>query len=135
MYYICEDREKISPKRVQELLQQSYWANKRTLEAIETSMEHSLLYGVFDDTSGEQVAFARVITDFATTWYLCDVIVDKAHRGNGIGKMMIDHITSDPRLKDVFGMLLTKDAHGLYAQYGFKPKEGIYMGYDGKPEF
>ena len=134
MYYICEDREKIAPERVQELLKQSYWAEKRSLENIRISMEHSILYGVFEKETGKQVAFARVFTDYATTWYLCDVIVDEAHRGRGIGKMMINHITSDPRLKDVFGMLLTRDAHGLYSQYGFKPKEGIYMGRDGKSQ-
>ncbi|MBE6883269.1 MAG: GNAT family N-acetyltransferase [Ruminococcaceae bacterium] len=134
MYYISEERERIAPERVMELLKQSYWAEKRTLETIRTSMEHSLLYGVFEKETERQVAFARVITDFATTWYLCDVIVDEAHRGHGIGKMLIAHITSDPRLKDVFGMLLTRDAHGLYSQYGFKPKEGIYMGRDGKAQ-
>lgn len=132
MYYISTNRDRIDPKRVKELLEQSYWAQERPLEAIRISMEHSLLYGVFEKDSQQQVAFARVVTDYATTWYLCDVIVDEKCRGRGIGKMLIDHITSDPRLTDIFGILLTRDAHGLYSQYGFAAKDGIYMGRQGK---
>ena len=135
MYYISSDPEKITPQRVKELLEQSYWAKHRSLGAIRISMENLLLYGVFEKKTQQQVGFARVITDFATTWYLCDVIVDENHRRNGIGKMLIDHITADPRLTDIFGMLLTRDAHGLYSQYGFASKNGIYMGRQGKPEF
>lgn len=132
MYYVCEDKSRIRPQRVWELLQQSYWADKRSLEKIALAMEHSLCFGVFDDTTEEMVGFARVITDFATTWYLCDVIVDGPHRHRGIGKMLTAHITQDPRIKDIFGMLLTRDAHGLYEKVGFRTKENIYMGRDGK---
>ena len=132
MYYVSEDMRKIRPQRVWELLQQSYWADKRSLEKIALSMEHSLCFGVFDDATEEMVGFARVISDFATTWYLCDVIVDEAHRHCGIGKMLTAHITADPRFRDIFGMLLTRDAHGLYEKVGFRTKENIYMGRDGK---
>ena len=135
MYYISSDRERIEPYRVQELLRQSYWAKDRSLETICTSLEHSLLYGVFDKKTHQQVAFARVVTDYSTTWYLCDVIVDASHRGHGIGKMLIEHITSDPVIKDISGMLRTLDAHGLYEQYGFESVEKIYMGRKGKSEF
>lgn len=127
MYYISTDPEKIAPERVKELLLQSYWAKDRSLEAVRKSLEHSLLYGVFEEKTQQMVAFARVITDYATTWYLCDVIVDEPHRRRGIGKMLIAHITSDPRISDIGGMLLTLDAHGLYEKYGFASKDGIYM--------
>jgi len=132
MYYVSEDMRKIRPQRVWELLQQSYWADKRSPEKVRTAMEHSVCFGVFDDATEEMVGFARVISDFATTWYLCDVIVDEAHRHCGIGKMLTAHITADPRFRDIFGMLLTRDAHGLYEKVGFRSKESIYMGRDGK---
>lgn len=132
MYYISTDRQLFDPQRIQELLKQTYWAQDRSPEAIITSLEHSLLYGVFDRATGQQVAFARVITDYATMWYLCDVIVDEAHRRRGIGKMLMAHITADPRIADLSGKLLTRDAHGLYEQYGFTSKDGIYMGRKGK---
>jgi len=135
MYYISTDSEKMTPIRVQELLKQSYWAKDRSLETIGISMKHSLLYGVFDDVTQQQVAFARVVTDYSTTWYLCDVIVDDLHRGQGVGKMLIEYITSDSRIKDISGMLLTLDAHGLYEQYGFESVEKIYMGRKGKTAF
>ena len=132
MYYISEEKSRIRSEDVFALLQQSYWADKRSLEKIRVSMEHSLCYGVFQKEPEKLVGFARVITDFATTWYLCDVIVDANHRHRGIGKMLTAHITQDPRLRDIFGMLLTRDAHGLYEKVGFRTKENIYMGRDGK---
>ena len=131
MYYISEDMAKILPENVYALLQQSYWAEKRPLEKIRVAMENSVCFGVFEKETEKQVGFARVISDFATTWYLCDVIVDQAHPGNGIGKMLTAHITADPRFRDIFGMLLTRDAHGLYEKVGFRSKESIYMGRDG----
>lgn len=91
-------------EKVNELLAQTYWANKRDDEKIRKSMENSLCYGAFNE-GNEQIGFARVITDFATTYYICDVIVDEKYRGIGVGKALIKLITSDSRLQDMLGML------------------------------
>ncbi len=103
--------------RIQELLAKSYWADKRTRETILKSIENSFCYGIYFNTV--QIGFARVITDYATTYYLCDVIVDEAYRGTGLGKRLIDTIVHDEILESLFGIIATRDAHGLYAQYGF----------------
>ena len=65
------------------------------------------------------VGMARVITDFATTFYIADVIVDEKYRGRGIGKKLISTIVSDNRFSNLLGLLVTRDAHGLYEQFGF----------------
>lgn len=66
------------------------------------------------------MGFARVVTDFVSIWYLCDVIVDESHRGQGIGKMLMSAVVSDERFVKAGALLKTKDAHGLYRKYGFQ---------------
>jgi GNAT superfamily N-acetyltransferase len=98
-------------------MQRSYWANRRPKVKIKKSIENSLCYGVY--YGGKQVGFARVVTDWATMYYLCDVFIDEEYRGQGIGKKLIEEIVSSEDLKNLFGYLGTKDAHTLYEQYDF----------------
>jgi ribosomal protein S18 acetylase RimI-like enzyme len=114
---ISSDSSMLQTDRILELLKQSYWANTRPLEVVLRAIESSVCYGVYED--GLQVGFARVITDFATTFYLCDVIIDKACRGKGYGKQLLQAIVDDERFRPLLGILLTSDAHGLYEKYGF----------------
>lgn len=107
------------------LKNESYWAKERPREIVEKSIENSLLcFGIYKenvDGSLEQVGFARVITDLATFAYLCDVFVIRKFRGMGLSKWLMGIITNHPELQTVRRMLLvTYDAHTLYAQYGFK---------------
>ena len=112
--------------KVKDLLKQTYWAAERPEETIIKSIQNSICYGIFEN-NGTQVGFAGIITDYATTYYLCDVIIDKKHRGNGLGKALIEFITNDVDLKNLRGLLLTKDAHGLYKQYGFERDTEKFM--------
>ena len=128
MFYISDDKQRISPESVKTLIEQTYWASDRPLDTIAASMENSVCFGAFDAAGGELVGFARVVTDYSTCYYLCDVIVDESRRGDGIGKALVSAITSDKRFDSLEGLLITRDAHGLYSQYGFESKEGIFMG-------
>lgn len=101
------------------LLKQTYWAAERPKELVEKSLQHSVNYGAFDEL-GRLIGFARVVTDFVSIYYVCDVIVDEEHRGLGIGKALVDAIVNDERFAHVGALLKTKDAHGLYRQYGFQ---------------
>ena len=101
------------------LLKQTYWAAERPKELVEKSLQHSVNYGAFDEL-GRLIGFARVVTDFVSIYYVCDVIVDEEHRGLGIGKALVDTIVNDERFAHVGALLKTKDAHGLYRQYGFQ---------------
>src|SRR4030095_4575132 len=81
---------------------------------------HSLCFSALEGR--RQVGFARVITDFATFGWVCDVFVDESARGRGVGGALMAAITSEPRLRDLRRVLLaTRDAHELYARYGFRP--------------
>ena len=87
---------------------------------METAINNSLCFGVFTD-SGNQVAFARMVTDTATFAYLADVFVLEEHRGKGISKWIMKSIIEHPKLQGIRRMALaTNDAHGLYEQFGFK---------------
>lgn len=97
----------------------SYWAFGIPRETVARSIRHSLCFGVYDDD--RQVAFARVMSDYATFAYLADVFVLPSHRGRGIGKLMMACITGHPALQGLrIWVLYTRDAHGLYRQFGFK---------------
>ena len=101
------------------LLERSYWANTRDEETIRLSIEHSLCFGILDTKKDIIIAFARVITDYSTMYYVTDVIVDERYRRQGLGKQFIEYLLSDTHLKG-YGLLTTKDAQDFYSKYGFK---------------
>jgi GNAT superfamily N-acetyltransferase len=102
------------------LSERAYWALGRTRDQIERSLERSWTYAALD--GDRQVGFARVITDGVTFAWVCDVFVDEAERGRGIGDLLIGTIATDPRLAGLRRvMLATRDAHGLYERHGFVP--------------
>ena len=103
------------------LARESYWAGNIPRETVERSLQNSLCLGVYA-AGGAQVGLARIVTDYATYAWLCDVFVLAAHRGHGLGKALIQAVVSHPRLQNLRRFALaTRDAHGLYAQFGFTP--------------
>jgi GNAT superfamily N-acetyltransferase len=99
-------------------LSQSYWARGIARDVVERSIVHSLCFGAY--RGGRQVGFARVISDRATYAYVADVFVLPSERGRGVGKRLMGAMTSHPELLDLRRWnLFTRDAHGLYRQYGF----------------
>jgi|SRR5579863_1273268 len=99
----------------------SYWAKHIPFETFARSAENSLCFGIYD-SAGEQVGFARVISDFATFAYVADVFILDAHRGHGLGKWLMECIQQHPQLQGLRRWVLTtRDAHGLYSQFGFGP--------------
>jgi GNAT superfamily N-acetyltransferase len=104
------------------LSQDSYWAQGRSRETQDAAIDASRNYGVHDEETGEQVAYARVVTDGVTFAWLCDVFVPPEVRGRGVGKMLVAAVIEDLEPLGLKRALLsTADAHGLYAQYGFAP--------------
>jgi ribosomal protein S18 acetylase RimI-like enzyme len=127
-YYVKIGKENMHLSAVESLLGQTYWADERSIKTIEKSMENSICYGVFLCENDQQVGFARVITDYATSYYICDVIVDANYRGMGIGKKIIETILSDEEISCLRGILATRDAHELYRRYGFEEGGTMFMG-------
>ncbi len=119
-FRIINDPDKIKSEEVLRLLKMTYWANNRTMEQIEESMASSFCYGLFLAEEERLVGFARVISDLATTYYLCDVIIDPEYQHQGLGMALVSHIVNLPQYRKLRGLLLTKDAHGLYEKYGFE---------------
>ena len=98
----------------------AYWALGRTRDDVETAAANSLNFGVF--TGGEQVAYARVLTDRANFAWLCDVYVDRDHRGRGVGHRLLEAVVGQLEPMGLSRVLLaTRDAHELYARFGFEP--------------
>ncbi|MBU3107306.1 GNAT family N-acetyltransferase [Clostridium gasigenes] len=124
-YKISNDKSLLSVEQICGLLSKSYWASKRPREVIEKSIENSICYGVYHIE--KQIGYGRIITDYATTYYICDVILDEKHRGKGLGKKLIECMIEFDEISGGLGMLLTKDAHELYEQYGFEKDEKTFM--------
>ena len=119
-YEISTDRGRLDVAVIHDFLRSSYWAQGISRAVVERSIQHSLCFGAF--LGGQQVGFARVITDFAAFAYLADVFVVPEHRGRGVAKMLLRAIVEHPELQGLRRVLLaTRDAHGLYAQFGFQP--------------
>ncbi|MCD7097323.1 GNAT family N-acetyltransferase [Stenotrophomonas sp. MMGLT7] len=119
-FRISTDKHELDVELVHRFLStQAYWSRGIPRATVERAIAGSLCFGGYVDGVG-QVAFARVISDFATFGYLADVFVLPEHRGNGHSKRMVEAVLAHPRLQGLRRfMLATSDAHGLYAQYGF----------------
>lgn len=120
---ISDDPSELDADRIHRWIgEQSYWATGRTRQVQDAAIAGSWNFGAYDAVTGEQLGYARVVTDRATFAWLCDVFVGDAARGRGVGKALLARITGD---LDALGLrrtyLATADAHGLYAQYGFEP--------------
>ncbi|MFG2782128.1 GNAT family N-acetyltransferase [Streptomyces prunicolor] len=100
----------------------AYWAKGRPREQHERAVASSLNFGVYGTASGEQMAYARVVTDGALFAWLCDVYVDPSVRGKGVGTAFVGAVREELRPFGVRRVLLaTHDAHGVYEKVGFKP--------------
>ena len=122
LYYISTDKSLINMEIVFNFLHNdSYWTQGRSRETVERSVTNSLCFTLLNSTD-KQVGFARVITDYAVFAWLLDVFILDNYRGLGLGKKLITTIMEHPDLQQIKRWALgTKDAHGLYKKYGFKP--------------
>jgi GNAT superfamily N-acetyltransferase len=121
-FLITTDRARLDLDAVHGFLTNSYWAKGIPREVVEQSIENSLCFGIYSGGGGAQVGFARVISDFATYAYVADVFVLESHRGRGLGKALMECIMQHPALQGLRRWnLTTRDAHELYAAFGFVP--------------
>jgi N-acetylglutamate synthase-like GNAT family acetyltransferase len=124
-FVVSTDPKRVDVDVVQRFLsEESYWAQNCPRSIVERMIEGSLTFGIYHEPSGAMVGFARVITDRATFAYLSDVFVLSDWRGQGLSKFLMEAIWSHPDLQGQRRWLLcTRDAHGLYEQYGFRRVE------------
>ena len=119
-YTISTERHRLDIAAIHRFLSQSYWSPGIPVATVERAIANSICFGLFHDR--QQVGFARVVTDTATFAYLADVYVLDAHRGRGLSKWLMEVIMRHDDLQGLRRfMLATRDAHGLYRQFGFVP--------------
>jgi len=119
--HISTDKSRLDVNLIHNYLsKESYWAKGREIDTVKRSIEHSLCFGVYNETG--QIGFARVVSDFAIFAWIMDVFILKEHRGKGYGKKLMSAIMTHEELQNLQRWGLgTEDAHGLYEQFGFKP--------------
>ena len=119
-YSVSTDKRKLNTPVIHNYLKDAYWCKNIPIEVVKRSIKGSFCFGIYHQK--KQVGFARVITDSATFGYLADVFILPEYQDNGLGKFLITSIMECPDFKGLRSWsLATKDAHGLYAQFGFKP--------------
>lgn len=118
MIVISTDKSKLDVPFIQHFLKDIYWAAGRTLDEVQTTIDHSFCFGIYLD--GKQIGFARVITDYVVFAYLMDVFIDENYRGRGYSTQLIAAMMNEPTLQQVkIWRLATSDAHFLYNKFGF----------------
>ena len=121
-FTISTDPARLDVDAITELLSRAYWAQGRTREMIARYLQYSLTFGLYDGT--RQIGLARVVSDYTTFAWLCDVFIHEDYRGHGLGKWLMETVHSHPDLQNLRRwMLATRDAHGLYKQFGWVPLE------------
>ena len=119
-FVVTTDAAWLDEDLIHKVLSTGYWAEGIPREVVARSIRNSLCFGVFE--GAKQVGFARVISDYATFAYLADVFLIESHRGRGLAKFLMECIFRHPELQGLRRWtLLTRDAHGFYAQFGFRP--------------
>jgi GNAT superfamily N-acetyltransferase len=129
-YEISTEQSRLDIAAMHAFLARSYWSPGIPFETVERAARNSLCFGLYEKATGSQVGLTRVVTDHATFAYLCDVYVLEAHRGHGLAKFMMRAVMAHPALTGARRTMLgTRDAHGLYTQYGFgaPPADGMLM--------
>lgn len=129
-FYMTDDKLLLLRRcdEVNELLKGAYWVTERASATMRRAMENSLNYAVFEAESDRLVGFARVVTDYATVYYLCDVFIAEEFRGMGLGKKLVEWIVCrEEKLGGVNGLLKTGDAKTLYEKYGFEECKAVCM--------
>lgn len=119
-YAISTNNDTLNIPYIHAFLTTTYWAEGIPVETVQRAINGSLCFGVYKGE--QQVGFARVVTDKATYAYLADVFIDASERGKGLSKWLVAEIIKHPELQGLRRFeLRTRDAHGLYAQFGFTP--------------
>lgn len=118
MITVSTDKTKLNVPFIQNFLKDIYWVAGRTMEEVQTTIDHSFCFGIYLD--GKQIGFARVITDYVVFAYLMDVFIDEVHRGSGYSSVLMEAMMKEPQLQQVkIWRLATSDAHYLYEKFGF----------------
>lgn len=117
-FTISTDPARLDNDAIAEMLKRSYWASGRPRAQLDRALANSLVFGIYDGE--KQIGLARVVSDYAIFAYLCDVFIHEDYRAHGLGKWLMQTIHGHPDLQGLRRWaLVTRDAHGLYRQFGW----------------
>jgi GNAT superfamily N-acetyltransferase len=123
-YTITDDRSLADIDFIHTSLNTTYWAENRPREIVEKSINHSVLLSMFHE--GEQIGFTRIVSDFSTFSWICDVFIHPDHRGAGLGGWLMECTMDHPIMDVTLQLLATRDAHELYEKFGFQVREMMF---------
>lgn len=118
MIAVSTDKTKLDIPLIYDFLKETYWAKDRTIEALQTSIDNSLCFGIY--LNNQQIGFARVLTDLVSLAYPMDVFIVKEHQGKGYATILLNAVMNEPQLQQIkIWGLATLDAHPFYKKFGF----------------
>jgi GNAT superfamily N-acetyltransferase len=118
-YWVSDDPALLDVPRIHAWIsEQSYWAPGRSYDVMARAVAHSLSVGLYAP-DGTLAGYARLVTDQATFAWLCDVFVDEAHRGEGLGSFLVEHTVNHPDVADIRQVLMAEPGRSLYRRFGF----------------
>jgi GNAT superfamily N-acetyltransferase len=124
-FLITDDTARADIDYITASLNTTYWAEGRPRKIVERSIQNSIVLSLFDG-DGRQIGLTRIVTDTITFAWICDVYVDPAYRGQGLGKWLMECTMAHPACNTRLRILATRDAHGLYERYGFETGECMW---------
>ena len=124
-YHISTNHIETNKEKIWSLLKECFWSKSIPIEYIEKFIRHSLCFGVYQNTNCQLVGFGRVITDFTTYAYICDVVIDPQHRKKGLGSALVSEIMNHPQLQGLktWSLKTTDSARSIYQRNGFRASE------------
>jgi GNAT superfamily N-acetyltransferase len=120
-FWITDENQAADIGFITQELNKTYWAEGRSHETVEKSVRNSVMFSLFD--GDRPVGFARIVTDYSTFAWLCDVCIHPDYRGKKLGVWLMECVLQHPSTHVRLNLLATRDAHGLYAKFGYKDKD------------
>jgi GNAT superfamily N-acetyltransferase len=124
-YTITDKQDSADLDFIHSALNSTYWAEGRPKDVVQKSISNSVLLSLLYET--EQVGFARIVSDYATFAWVCDVFIAPEHRGRELGKWLMSCVMQHPAADVTQVILATRDAHGLYEKFGFERREYMFV--------
>ncbi len=122
-YFVSTDKARLDQVWIIQELKKTYWGGWYTAHTLIKAIDNSLCFGLYHrgtDAKERMVGFARVVTDYATFAWVCDVIISEHHRQKGMGEFLLSIVMGHPEVRPRSCLLTTRDAHGIYERFGFR---------------
>ena len=122
-YLVTDDRSKVQLEVVHRLLAATYWGDRRPREIVDRMVAGSICFSLYHGS--KQIGFGRAVTDSTTFTWVADIVVEPEFRGAGLGKWIMECLLEHPAIKGTQLVLQTRDAQGLYEQFGFSENSAL----------